>query len=51
MSTTLQGSNNAALINCGFHTKSNVNYFCIATLNDNYNAANINIDAVIIVPR
>jgi hypothetical protein len=50
-STTLQGNNKAVWINCGFYTKGNVNYFCIAALNDNGNAANINIDAVIIIPR
>jgi hypothetical protein len=51
MCTTLQSNNNRVWINCGFYTKNDARYFSIAALNDGGNAANINIDAVIIVPR
>jgi hypothetical protein len=50
MCTTLQGGSNMAWINCGPYTKNDARYFCITALYDGSNAANINIDAVIIVP-
>ncbi|MDR2720263.1 MAG: S1 family peptidase, partial [Nitrososphaerota archaeon] len=53
MCTTLQSSNNPAWIYCGYYSKNNdARYFAIAALYEpGGNAANINIDSVIIVPR